>query len=169
MKTFWLAPAFALLAACATTPSDTTPTVRTSAAESARTANRRMVRTSDCVFHSSIDGFNVLDERYVILYGSGGRHAYLAEISGACFNLKSRPTLVAVDGDDNGQICGFGRDSIAYHEFGRLEQCRILSLEQLSDIRRYEVLGEGPPTPRDSGKKDKDKKDQKDEQDDDSE
>jgi hypothetical protein len=115
-----------------------------------------MVRTTDCLFQSSISGFNALDSRYVVLYASGRRKAYLAEISGGCFDMKYQSTLASVDGDGNGQICGFGRDSLAYRQFGRVENCRILSLEQLSDIRRYEVLGEGPPTPKGKAKEEKD-------------
>jgi hypothetical protein len=45
-------------------------------------------------------------------------------------------------------------------------QCRILSIEKLSDLRRYEVLGESPPTPRD--RKEDDKKDEEESADSDS-
>jgi hypothetical protein len=144
MKTSLLAMPLALIAACATTPTDPA-----SGTGDSRNQNRKMLRTSDCVFQSSITGFKALDNRYVVLYGGGRRSAYLAEISGGCFDVKNQSTLAAVDGDGNGQVCGFGRDSLAYREFGRIEQCRILSLEQLSELRRYEVLGESPPTRKD--------------------
>ena len=55
-------------------------------------------------------------------------------------------SLAAVDGDGNGQICGFGRDSVAYQRLGNVESCRILGLEQLSDERRLE-LGLAEPQP----------------------
>ncbi len=52
-----------------------------------------------------------------------------------------------MDGDRNGQICGFGRDSLAYQNLGMVENCRILGLEELSDERRLE-LGLGVPQPK---------------------
>jgi hypothetical protein len=152
MKTLLLAMPALLLAACATTASDPE-----SGSDKKLNQNRKMVRTTDCLFQTSISGFNALDNRYVVLYAGGQRTAYLVEVAGACFDVKNQPMLAAVDGDGNGQICGFGRDSIAYREFGRLEQCRILSIEKLSDLRRYEVLGESPPARRVRDDKDEDK------------
>jgi Family of unknown function (DUF6491) len=107
----------------------------------------QMSRTSDCVFQRTIDDFEVIDNHYVVLYGGGRRKAYLAEIAGGCFDVKSRSALAAVDGDRNGQICGFGRDSIAYRNLGTVENCRILGLEELSEERRLE-LGLGVPRPK---------------------
>jgi Family of unknown function (DUF6491) len=107
-----------------------------------------LTRTSDCVFQSSINGFDTLDARHVVLFSGGRRRAYLAEISGACFDLDSQVSLVAVDGDGNGQICGYGRDSIAFHRVGRVEDCRILGLEQLTDERRLDLGLAEPARPK---------------------
>ncbi len=107
-----------------------------------------LTRTSDCAFQSSIAGFDTLDQRHVLLFTGGRRRAYLAEISGACFDLDSQVSLVAVDGDGNGQICGYGRDAIAFHRLGRVENCRILGLEQLSDERRLELGLAEPAKPK---------------------
>lgn len=124
-------------------------------------AGRRiqMTRTSDCVFQSAISGFEALDDRYVVLFSMGRRKAYLAEISGGCFDMKSQSALVPVDGDGNGQICGFGRDSIAYRRMGMVEDCRILGMQELSDERRVELgVGAPPPKPKKEEKtKDEDK------------
>jgi len=106
-----------------------------------------MSRTSDCVYQSSISGFEALDDRYVVLFASGRRKAYLADLSAGCLDVRNQNALAPVDGDGNGQICGFGRDSIAYRRMGMVEDCRILGLEQLSDERR-EALGVGAPPPR---------------------
>jgi hypothetical protein len=107
-----------------------------------------MTRTSDCVFQRNIDDFDALDDNYVVLYAMGRRKAYLAEIAG-CFDLKGQSSLAAVDGDRNGQICGFGRDSIAYRRLGTVEECRILAMQELSDERRVELgLSAPPPKPR---------------------
>jgi hypothetical protein len=106
-----------------------------------------MSRTSDCVFQSTISDFQALDDRYIVLFSQGRRKAYLTEISAGCFDMSNQYTLAAVDGDRNGQICGFGRDSIAYRRLGMLEDCRILGMEQLSDERRLELGVGTPPKP----------------------
>lgn len=97
--------------------------------------------TSDCISRSLVSGFQALDERHLLLYGSGQRRAYLVEISPSCFDLKFRNSLAAIDGDNNGQICGFSRDTIAFEQFGRLEHCRIMGMEELNDERRIELMG----------------------------
>jgi len=112
-----------------------------------------MSRTSDCVFHSTVSGFEPIDDRYVVLFGMGRRKAYLAEIAPGCFDVSHQSTLAAVDGDGNGQICGFGRDSLAYRRLGTVENCRIMALEDLSEERRIK-LGVGAPAkkPKDESK-----------------
>ena len=104
----------------------------------------QMSRTSDCVYQRTIDDFQAINDDYVVLYGMGRRKAYLVEIAGGCFDITHRASLAAVDGDRNGQICGFGRDSLAYQNLGMVENCRILAMEDLSDERRLE-LGLGMP------------------------
>ena len=118
----------------------------------------RMKRTSDCVFESTINDFNALDDRHVVLYSMGQRKAYLAELTGGCFDVKSQFQLATVDGDNNGQICGFGRDSLAYRRIGMVENCRIIGLEELS-LERREALGVGVPQPK--PKKEKPKEEEK--------
>src|SRR5262245_26021038 len=107
----------------------------------------RLKRSSDCVFVSTISDFTALDDRHVVLYAMGQRKAYLAELTGGCFDVRSQAQLGTVDGDQNGQICGFGRDSIAYHRLGGVEDCPIMGLEDLSNERR-EALGIGVPQPK---------------------
>lgn len=107
----------------------------------------RLKRSSDCVFVSTISDFTALDERHVVLYSMGQRKAYLAELTGGCFDMKYQSQLATVDGDNNGQICGFGRDSIAYRRMGFADDCPIMGLEDLSDERR-EALGIGAPKPK---------------------
>ncbi len=143
MKTSWIAiPAFLLLSACVSSgPQSQIGT------EDKAPKRIKMSRTSDCVFQRTIEDFDAIDNNYVVLYASGRRKAYLADVSGGCFDVKGQSTLAAVDGDRNGQICGYGRDSIAYQNLGMVESCRILGLEQLSDERRLE-LGLGVPQPK---------------------
>ena len=116
------------------------PESRLGTQERAEQAQRvALTRTSDCVYQSSIDSFDSLDERHVVLFADGRRRAYLAEVTGACFSLDSQVSLVTVDGDGNGQVCGYGRDSVAFRGMGRVENCRILGLEELSGDRRLEL------------------------------
>jgi len=69
-----------------------------------------------------------------VLYdGVGNKKAYLAKVAPGCFDLSHQDTLAAIDGDGNGQICGYGRDDIAYRQFGRLESCRVTTLQQLTE------------------------------------
>ena len=109
-----------------------------------------LTRTNDCVFQSTISDFKALNDRYLVLFASGRRRAYLADLSGACFDLDSQVSLAAVDGDGNGQICGYGRDSVAFRGMGKVESCRILGLEQLSDERRLELGLEEQPKPKEA-------------------
>ena len=119
MRLPFLAMPIGLLSACAATPQN----------EGHRTA-----RTDSCVFHSSISGFKPLDDSRVILYaGVGSKKAYLANVTPGCFDLSHQSQLSAIDGDNNRQICGYGRDSIAYRQFGRIESCRVMKLAPLTD------------------------------------
>jgi hypothetical protein len=127
-------PAFLLLAACVSSGPE-------SQLGTEEKASKRieMIRSSDCVFQSTISDFHAIDDRFVVLYGMGRDKAYLAEIAAGCFDVDSQVTLASVDGDRNGQICGFGRDSLAYRDLGRLQNCRILGMEELSEERRVEL------------------------------
>jgi hypothetical protein len=136
MKTALIGLLLLPLAACVSSG----PKSQIGTQEKADKARRiQMKRTSDCVFQSTISGFHMLDDTHVVFYGMGRRKAYLAEIAGACFDAKYETELVSVDGDRNGQICGFGRDSVAFRRLGRVENCRILALEDLSEERRLEL------------------------------
>lgn len=152
MNTLWIAIYSSLLvAACVSTGPES------QLGQQEKAPKRiQMSRTSDCVFQRTIEDFDAIGDNYVVLYGMGGRKAYLAEIAGGCFDVKSQSALAAVDGDRNGQICGFGRDSIAYRNLGMVENCRILGLEELSDERRLELgLGVPQPKPRKEPKEEK--------------
>ena len=129
-----LAIPIALLSACAAPPP--------------QEEGERPSRAADCVFQSTVTGFKPLDDQHVVLYGIGNKDTYLAEIAPGCFDLSHQVTLAAVDGDSNGQICGYGRDAIAYREFGRLESCRVMSLERLTDERLAVLLEKKTKKPR---------------------
>jgi hypothetical protein len=155
MRTAILAALLALLAACVSSGPESNIGKRE------KPRRIEMSRTSDCVFHRTISDFHTIDDRYVVLYSMGRRKAYLAEIAGGCFDMSSRYALAAVDGDGNGQICGFGRDSLAYERLGLVEDCRILGLEELNEERRIELgVGAPPSPPRKEKKEEKEEKEQ---------
>lgn len=111
-----------LLGACAAAPGD-------------RPAGAARARGNACIFESAVSSFQPLSMTQLIIYGRGRDNAYLAEVSAGCFELKHRWALTLVDGDHNSQICGFGRDRVAYGDGGRVEQCQILALERLTPER----------------------------------
>lgn len=118
------------------------------AAPPARTGAAAAARGNACVFESSVTGFRSVDARRIIILGLGRDSAYLAEVSAGCFDLERPWALALIDGDHNGQICGFGRDSIAYRDGGRLERCRILRLDRLSPQQLEAIeLEHGPRKP----------------------
>jgi Family of unknown function (DUF6491) len=119
----------------------------------------QMTRTSDCVFHTTISDFHPLDDRHLVLYGSSRRHAYLAEIALGCYDVGSQVSLAAVDADGNGQVCGYGRDSVAYRGLGKVEHCRITALEKLTPDR-LEQLGLAEPERPSKQDEDEDAEDQ---------
>lgn len=106
------------------------------------------VGTDACVFQSSITGFKPLDDSRVILYGRGGKDAYLAVMTLGCFDLAQQTQLAAIDGDGNGQICGYGRDNIAYQTFGRTESCRVTTLRRLTEEQLAAALEKKTKKPR---------------------
>ena len=130
-----LAIPLVLLAGCAATPP------KEGAAHSSR--------TDACVFQSTITAFRALDDTRVLLYDrTGNKNVYLAEVAPGCFDLAHQSSLAAIDGDGNGQICGFGRDNITYQQFGHMESCRVTTLERLTDERLAAVMEKKTKKPR---------------------
>ena len=137
------------------------PANRSSARRTRPRRRIKMTRTSDCVFQSTINGFDALDDRYVVLYGMGRRKAYLAEMRRRLLrheeperarrrrrrqqrpDLRLRPRL--------------DRLSPAWAWSRIAASCR---LEKLSDERRIE-LGQGPQKPKDKDGRRKEKEDRK--------
>ena len=115
----------------------------------------RVARSNDCIFQSAISSFRALDDRHLVLFGFGEREVYLVELAPACFDVESLSTLGTVDGDMNGQICGYGRDGISFRQSAHREECRITAIERLSKSRADELL-EQPPAPPPRPKEPKD-------------
>ena len=102
------------------------------AADPARPTAAAGSRGDACMFESAVSGFEPVDMTRLIIRGIGRDHAYLAEVSAGCFDLEHRWALALIDGDSNGQICGFGRDSVAYRDGLHIDECRILKLDRLT-------------------------------------
>ncbi len=98
---------------------------------------------TDCVFQSRITGFDARSDSRLIIYTGRQREAWVAEVSAGCFDLSHQVSLSLIDGDANGSICGFGRDSVAFSSMGgRMQSCRILSLQRVEDAAREVMEGE---------------------------
>ena len=135
MRFLLLTLSIALLSACAAQPPQKGDAPRTA-------------RMDACVFESQITGFDPLDDTHILLYAFGKKEPFLAEITPGCFDLKNQTALAAIDGDGNGQICGYGRDNIVYREFGRTESCRIVTLEKATEERIASVRENKAKKPR---------------------
>ena len=114
------------------------------------------VSLSGCISQSRISSFEALDPSRMLVYGPGRQEGYLAELGAGCLAMDQRATLSFVDGDRNGNICGFGGDAVAYRDGPRLAQCRILSLTRLAPaaLEQVEVahgLRKEPPGGADQG------------------
>ena len=104
------------------------------------------------MFQRKIEDFEAIDDSTSCCTPRAGARP-TSRRSRAPASTSEPVTLAAVDGDRNGQICGFGRDSLAYQNLGMVENCRILGLEQLSDERRLELgVGAPPPKPKKEAK-----------------
>lgn len=138
-KTALLTTACVVIAGCAS--SGTGSQQGSSQAEPAQLA---APGTGGCVARSALDGVEAIDDRTVVLYAGSPRRAYLAGLESGCFNLEFQTMFAAKDEDGDGQICGGGKDSIAYRRLNMLQVCHILELQEASDERLRE-LGAGTP------------------------
>lgn len=140
-RTAVLVTSIVALAACATTPGSGT--------------SKRLRGGSDCIFQSGITSFTARSDTQLLIHTGRDRDVWVAEVAGGCWDLERQISLALVDGDGNGSICGFGRDAVAYRGLGgRVESCRILSLQRLDDAARRVIEGDGGTPERKSQGKD---------------
>ena len=70
-------------------------------------------RGRDCVFAREPSSWRVLDNRHLILWDTGRNDAYLVTLFLPLSNLSFTESLIFVDGDRDGRICGSSFDKIA--------------------------------------------------------
>lgn len=86
----------------------------------------------ECLSQSRISSFEAIDPSRMLIFGPGGKEAFLAELGAGCSGMDRRSTIAFVDGDRNGLICGTGLDSVSFKDGPRVASCRIRSMRRLS-------------------------------------
>jgi hypothetical protein len=67
---------------------------------------------SDCLFFRTIHDWRALDSTHMVVWGPGTRNPYLVTLTFPLPDLKWAFRLAFVDGNRDGNLCSFGRDSV---------------------------------------------------------
>lgn len=82
-----------------------------------------------CISVRSINSFDAIDDRHVYLKAAGKKH-YLFTLWGGCVGLRSAHTIAVKD--TFSRVCSDGFGEIAYRDMGRLQSCRIDTIEPVA-------------------------------------
>ncbi|MEY2853206.1 MAG: hypothetical protein RL030_338, partial [Pseudomonadota bacterium] len=69
---------------------------------------------TDCVFGRTVNEWNALDDRHLIIYGMTEREAYLARLSFPNPDVMFNLGVAVVDADYSGSICGGSTDGLFF-------------------------------------------------------
>ena len=94
-------------------------------------ATPALADSDHCIFLSSINGFNAIDDHAVIVY-TGVRKAYRIDVAGYCNGLRDTETL-AIDSRD-GRVCWPSNNYIVT-SYGR---CLVTSVLPMADAKQKE-------------------------------
>ncbi|MGE0187775.1 MAG: DUF6491 family protein [Steroidobacteraceae bacterium] len=98
--------------------------------------------TRECMFATQSHNWQVLDRQRLVLWGPSQNDAYLVTLFAPVNDLPFAETLVFVDSDHNGSICGGGFDKIGVAQsMSGTWPMHIQSMEKLDDAALL-VLGE---------------------------
>jgi hypothetical protein len=117
---FGIALTFTALAGCASTGND----------GSAQTASKR-----ECISARSLTNWNEIGDDFIHLEAVGNNH-FVAELLGACPNLKNART-VALKG--SGWICGNDIGTLVYRDITGPRQCRFTHIASVSGLEEARV------------------------------
>jgi hypothetical protein len=134
MKTALLVLALMLVAGCAGTGSDAM-----TADHGEKPALAAAQHPGVCVARSDVAAIEPVDDYRVVLLAKDRRNAYLAAFADGCFNLEGESGFTLLDGDGDGQICGSGKDLLAYRRIRTLQKCRITDLQPFTDELRQKL------------------------------
>jgi Family of unknown function (DUF6491) len=103
-------------------------------------ANKPAARSDDaCVFSSTLDDYQPIDDERLILWAPGHRQPYLLTLSFPSTDLKWGLRLGFEDRDRNGLICGFGPDAVIVPN-GIPDRITIRSMEKITPEKAKELL-----------------------------
>ena len=92
---------------------------------------RKHERGGDCVFSSTINGWRVLDDETLIVWGPTHKRPYLVKLWRPAQGLKFENQIGFYDKNSDGQFCDYGGDSIVIND---MVPDRIL----VSSVRRID-------------------------------
>lgn len=70
--------------------------------------------TEACVFVRSVDDWRALDDTNLVVWATGNnKQPYHVKLIFPLTGLRFDHTMAFVDGDQDGRLCGYGRDSLA--------------------------------------------------------
>ncbi len=100
---------------------------------------------NDCVFLRIVDGWEVLDNSSVLVRTSGppDRRSYLVRLARPAPELRFTADLRLLDGNGDGQICGWGGDSVVTSG-ATAQRYQIRAVERLSESQLEDLLGSSP-------------------------
>jgi hypothetical protein len=93
-------------------------------------------RGSDCIWLRTVRDYTTLDDRNLLIRGSGNR-SYLVTLQHRSFDLKSSMGLSFASRDD--QLCPYGGDAIVFEGLSK-ESVRIRSISRVSREQADELM-----------------------------
>jgi hypothetical protein len=123
------------------------------AAETKSMPPSRLKEESACTWFSSIDDWQRLDDRNLIVWVSR-KQAYHIQLSMPLFGLRSTISIAFIDHDRDGRLCGYAMDQVVVPHAPIYESSTILAMTQLDEAglqqlaEKYKVkLDKRPKSP----------------------
>lgn len=92
-----------------------------------------------CFMAREVRDFDAFDDRYVFVDGRRDA-AYLLTLFAGCFGLRNA-NRIAISSDFS-RVCSNSAATILYRDFGRMQACRIRSVESVDDKAAAEQIVE---------------------------